>query len=88
MAAYGVVMTASGVIKPMGGKVHRVIVASTNAGTYVLYDNAKGDTSGVAKTGTITPAANTWIDFAEMTFKDGISITVGGSALNVTVVYE
>jgi hypothetical protein len=58
-------------------------VNSTNAGTLVIRD---GDASGEVKSGTITPAVG-WHDFP-LSCSRGLSVTLAGTALNVTIFYE
>lgn len=81
--SYGRV-TASGVICASRGRLAGFFVASTTAGTIVLYDNTAA--SGTQISGTITPAAGAFYPFP-VDFQTGLYATIGGT-LDVTFLLE
>lgn len=75
-------LTASGAIKAGAGQLIGFYVASTTAGTVILYDSLTG--SGTQITGLITPAINfSWIPAI---FYTGCYAVIGGTA-DITFVY-
>lgn len=77
-------LTASGPVSKVPGTVLGFYVNSTNAGTIVFTDSATS-TGGTAITGTITPAIG-WHRLPVQCLS-GCYVTIGGSALNVTVIF-
>jgi hypothetical protein len=73
-------MTATGTVNPMMGRLLGFYVNSTSSGTIVLRD---GGGSGTALTGTITPAVG-W-HALPITYAVDLHATIGGT-LNVTFV--
>lgn len=76
-------LTVTGTVKSGRGKLAGFYVASTNVGTLVLHD-ATAATNAI--TGTITPAVG-WHPFP-VNFRAGLHAVIGGTALDVTFVYE
>ena len=76
-------LSASGAVKTTPGTLIGFYVNSTNAGTLIIKD---GGTSGTALTGTITPAIG-W-HFLPIEFKTSAYATIGGTALDITLVYK
>lgn len=77
-------ITATGNIKPIGGILLGLLVASTSSGTITLYDSAT-TTTGTPITGTLTPAAGTFIPIP-LQFINGLYAVVSGT-LDVTLIY-
>lgn len=76
-------LTSSGVVNAVSGRLIGFYVASTSAGTIVLYDNASAG-SGTQLSGTITPAVG-WHSFP-VGFTNGCYATLGGT-IDVTFSY-
>jgi hypothetical protein len=74
-----VLLTATGTVKDVGGRIVGFYVNSTTSGTLVLRD---GGASGEALSGTITPAVG-WHEWRG-SFATDLHATIGGTALNVT----
>jgi hypothetical protein len=74
-------VTASAAIASVAGRLLGFYVAETSSGTLVLRD---GGASGTQLTGTITPAVG-WHGLP-IAFNAGLHATIGGSALDVTLV--
>lgn len=87
MASNGKYLTASALVKEGGAKLKAIVIATTSTGTYTLYDNDKGDNSGTQMSGTITPAAGSYILWKDLYFSKGLSIVVANT-LTFTVVFE
>ncbi len=81
------ISSASTSVKTGMGKVRGIVIATTSSGTYTLYDNAVGDNTGRQMSGTVTPAAGSFIDWFDMVFRDGLAVVVSGT-LTFTVIYE
>lgn len=81
------ISSATTLVKQGAAKLKAVVIATTSSGTYALYDNDKGDSSGEQKSGVITPTAGTYIEWKDMYFSKGLSVVVTGT-LTFTVVYE
>lgn len=79
--------TASNLVKPGMAKLRGIVISTTSSGTYTLYDNNVGDNSGRQVSGTITPAAGSFIDWFDLTFRDGLAVVVTGT-LVFTVIFE
>lgn len=78
------IVSTSGNVKAVDGALLGFLVNSTSAGTVILYDDAATGTS-TPITGTITPAANTFITLP-VAFSKGLNVVVGGT-INITLVY-
>lgn len=76
-------LTASGAIYAKPCKLKGFYINSTTAGTLILKD---GGSSGTAISGTITPAIG-W-HFYPADFAVSPYATIGGTALDVTFVFE
>jgi hypothetical protein len=76
-------LTASGYVSGSPSRLLGFYVNSTNAGTIVIKDGGSG---GAALTGTITPAIG-W-HFLPVQGTTDLYATIGGTALNVTLVYN
>lgn len=77
-------ITATGNIKPIGGRLLGILVASTTAGTIQLYDSATTTTT-YPITGVITPVAGMFIPIPAE-FTTGLYAVVGGT-LDATLIY-
>jgi len=77
-------ITATGNIKPIGGRLIGVLCASTSSGTITLYDSATTTTT-TPMTGTITPAAGSFIPIPAI-FANGLYAVVSGT-LDATLIY-
>ena len=75
--------TATGTVKTGSGLMTGFYVNSTTAGTIIFYDAV---TATNAITGTITPAVG-W-HALPVNFDTGLYVAIGGTALDVTVVYK
>lgn len=81
------ISSTSTCVKQGATKLRGIVIATTSSGTYTLYDNVKGDNSGRQVSGTVTPAAGSFIDWFDTVFRDGLSVVVSGT-LTFTVIYE
>lgn len=77
-------LTATATVQAQRGKLAGFYVNSTTTGTLVLYDGTSA--SGDQITGTVTPAVG-WHKFP-VRFDRGLHAVIGGSALDVTFVFE
>jgi hypothetical protein len=73
------VMSATGTVKVISGRLIGFFCNSTTSGTLVLRD---GGASGTAMSGTITPSAGTFYQFPA-TFGTDLHVTIANT-LNVT----
>lgn len=78
-------LTATAVVTANPGTLTGFYVNSTNAGTLVLKD---GGSSGTVISGTITPGIGWHFYPAAFGKAGGLSATIGGSALDVTFIYQ
>lgn len=78
-------LTASGLVKTGSGVLKGMYVNSTNAGTIKFWDNTSGATTTINNT--ITPAVG-YHNLGDANFTVGLYITIGGTALDVTLYYE
>lgn len=77
--------TANNPLSVNPATLHTIVVNSTNAGTLVIKDTLASDCSGgTAVSGTLTPAANTYVTY-DVAMTKGLCITTGGTAIDVTV---
>jgi hypothetical protein len=87
LSSSGTSITASGLIKTGAGRVNKIIVSATNAGTIKLWDNTAA--SGTVLLDTMTlPAAGTSIDLGGIAFSTGLFATIAGTSATVTVTYN
>lgn len=77
-------ITATGNVKPIGGTLLGILVASTSSGTIVLYDSATTTTT-IPITGTLTPSAGVFIPIP-LQFINGLYAVVSGT-LDATLIY-
>ncbi len=87
MARYFKQISASTQVKTGTTKLSTIIVSSTSTGTYTVYDSDKSSASDPLAVGTVTPAANTQIQYKDLTLKNGLYIVIANT-LQLTVVYE
>ena len=79
-------LTASAnAIKTGQGKLVGMYVNSTNAGTIKIYDSLTQANTVINNT--ITPAVG-WHNLGDAQFGTGLSVTIGGTALDVTLYYD
>lgn len=76
-------MTASGLVTGNSGVLLGFFVNSTNVGTLILCDS---NNQTVPMGGVITPAAGNFYTYPAL-FLSGLSVTIGGTALDVTFFY-
>ena len=76
-------LTTSDIVSKVAGSLLGFYVNSTNAGTIVLLNGTLSTSSAV--TGTITPAIG-WHRLPAA-FPNGCYATIGGTALNVTLIF-
>jgi hypothetical protein len=77
-------ITATGNVKPIGGRLVGVLVSTTTSGTIQLYDSATTTTTAPI-TGTLTLAAGSFTPIPA-TFIDGLYAVIGGT-LDATIIY-
>ncbi len=83
---YSLSFTAPKQVTTRFTKLYAVICSANNGGSYAIVDSATGDGDAIVS---LTPAANTELQFKGMTLKNGLSfLGTQGKTTVLTVIYE